>query len=396
MSARRAVSLSVAALCAGAAALVVALQSLVGPSVPELSPPPADPAVARALDAARATVRNQPRVAAAWGDLGLFIAAHGDAPHALDCFRRAAALDEAAWHWPYYAAATLGPTDPAAAVAEVAAAIARDPAASWPRLARGEWLASLGRLPEARSDFEALLSREPDHARARLALARVTLANGDLDQAEALAEAVRGDPRVRRAATEVVALVAARRGAADAARRFAAEAAALPADSPWPADPYATHLAVRRVGRESRIRRVAQLEAAGEIRAADLLTRSLEQEHPEVYEFIEGRMQLAAGNAAAAEQAFRRALAIDRESVDVRLQLALALDTQGKAADAAAVLRDGLALEPGHGPSWLALGRCLRATDLPAARAALRMAVATMPGSAEARGELDTLEAAGP
>jgi predicted Zn-dependent protease len=149
------------------------------------------------------------------------------------------------------------------------------------------------------------------------------------------------------------------------------------------------------VGRESRIRRVAQLEAAGEIRAADLLTRSLEQEHPEVYEFIEGRMQLAAGNAVAAEQAFRRALAIDRESVDVRLQLALALDTRGKAADAAAVLRDGLALEPGHGPSWLALGRCLRETDPAAARDALRMAVATMPASAEARAELERFEAAG-
>jgi hypothetical protein len=77
------------------------------------------------------------------------------------------------------------------------------------------------------------------------------------------------------------------------------------------------------------------------------------------------------------------------------VQLALALFKQNRQADAAAVLREGLSLEPGHGPSWLELGRCLRATDPAAARAALEMAVATMPASAEARTELERFEGDG-
>lgn len=395
LSPRRPVPRSVAAVALVATALLAALPWLLAPAVPGPARPPADPAVARALAAAQARVRADGRSAAAWGDLGFLLAAHGHADEALACFRRAGALDTGSWRWPTCAAATLGPTDPAAAIAEVAEAVRRDPTADWPRLLRGEWLAALGRLAAARADFEHLLARVPDHARARLALARVALAEGDVGGAAALADAVRTDPRVRRGATELAALVAARRGDADAGRRLAAEAAALPADVPWPADPLAAELPKHRVGRESRIRRVAQLEAAGEIRAADLLTQSVEQDHPEVYQFVEGRMQLANGDALAAEGAFRKALAIDRESVDVRLQLALALEQQGRGGEAAAVLREALALEPGHGPSWLVLFRCLRETDPAAARDALRMAVATMPASSEARGELEQFEGTG-
>jgi tetratricopeptide (TPR) repeat protein len=391
----RAVSLVVAAGAVVATTLLAALPWLLAPRVPGPAVPPADAAVARAIGAAQGRVRVEPRSAAAWGELGLVLEAHGHSGAAVACFRRAAALDDRGWRWPACAALSLGPTDPGAAVAEMAAAIRRDPAAEWPRLLAGEWLAALGRLPEARDEFARLLDNAPDHTRARLGLARVHLAEGNLDAAGRLAEAARGDPRTRRAATELAALVAARGGDADSARRLAAEAAVLPADLPWAADPLAAELPRRRVGRESRIRQVAQLEAAGEIRAADLLTQAVERDHPEVYFFVEGRMQLARGDAVAAEGAFRRALAIDPASVDIRLQLALALGRQERTADAAAVLREGLLLEPGHGPSWLELGRCLRAADPVAARDAFRMAVATMPASADARAERERFEGEG-
>lgn len=391
----RAVSLVVLAVAVGATTVLAALPWFLAPTVPGPAVPPADPAVARAIAAAQGRVRLEPRSAAAWGELGLVLEAHGHPAPAVACFRRAAAFDATGSRWPVCAAVSLGPTDPGAALIEIEEAIRRDPAAEWPRLLRGEWLATLGRLPEAGAEFTRLLDAAPGHARARLALARVHLAAGDLDEAGREAEAARGDPRTRRAATELAALVAARQGAAETARRLAAEAAALPADVPWGADPLAAELPRRRAGRESRIRQVAQLEAAGEIRAADLLTQAVERDHPEVYHFIEGRMQLADGDARAAEAAFRRALAIDPASVDVRLQLALSLARQQRAPDAAAVLREGLALEPGHGPSWLELGRCLRDADPAAARDAFRMALATMPASAEARAEAERSEAAG-
>ncbi|MFZ4733015.1 MAG: tetratricopeptide repeat protein [Pirellulales bacterium] len=392
---RRTVSLTVALVAILATTVVAALPWLLAPAVPGPPVPPADPMVARAIDAAQGRVRVEPRSAAAWGELGLLLEAHGHVPEAGRCFRRAASLDPTGWRWPCCAAASLGETAPAEAAALVVEAIARDPAAPWPRLLRGEWLASLGRLEEARTEFEELLARHPDHARGRLALSRVHVALGDFAATAALLEPLAADPRTRRAAGELAALVAARRGDAAVARDLAAAAARLPADLPWPPDPLAAELPARRVGRESRIRQVALLEAAGDTRAADLLTQRVEQEHPEVFHFIEGRMQLAGGDPVAAEGAFRRALELDRESVDVRVQLALALFKQNRQADAAAVLREGLSLEPGHGPSWLELGRCLRATDPAAARAALEMAVATMPASAEARTELERFEGDG-
>jgi tetratricopeptide (TPR) repeat protein len=241
-----------------------------------------------------------------------------------------------------------------------------------------------GEARQGRS-IDALLAASPEHARARMGLARLLLTEGDAESAMATIGGAVDHPGTRRAARQLAAQIAVRRGDATAAARWLAEAAALPADSAWPEDPLAAELPLRRAGKRSRIKLVSQLEQAGAIAEADALTARLERERPEIYLFIEGRMQMAKGDHTAAEKALRRALDFEPREVDVHFQLGRALALQGRRVEAAAVYRQLLAIEPAHGPAWLELGRCLMDSDRDAAMAALESAVAYMPASDAAR-----------
>lgn len=366
------------------------------PPIPRPDLAGADPLVVLAIDDAEARVRMTPESAEAWGDLGLVLYAQSYGREAVECFRRATALDERTWRWPFFAAAASSHFAPADGVTLMEEAIQRDPKAVWPRLLRAEWLVTLGHGDEARADYESLLAVSPEHARARLGLARLLLASGDADGALAALGTALDHPSTRRAARQFAAQVAARQGQRDEAERQLTAAAALPADTPWPEDPLAVELPLRRVGKRSRIKLVSQLESAGAVAEADALTRRIEEENPEIYLFVEGRLQLQKGDAVAAEKAFRRGVEFDPRAVEIRFQLGRAIALQGRMADAADVFREVLQREPGYGPAWLELGRSLVDIDTSAAVAALESAVAYMPASEEARLELTRLRASRP
>ncbi len=358
------------------------------PPIPRPDLAGADPLVVLAIDDAEVRVRMTPESAAAWVDLGLVLYAQSYGREAVECFRRATALDERTWRWPFFAAAASSHLAPADGVTLMEEAIQRDPKAVWPRLLRAEWLVTLGRGDEARADYESLLAVSPEHARARLGLARLLLASGDADGALAALGTALDHPSTRRAARQFAAQVAARQGKRSEAERLLTAAAALPADTPWPEDPLAAELPLRRVGKRSRIKLVSQMESAGAVAEADVLTRRIEEETPDIYLFVEGRLQLQKGDAAAAEKAFRRAVEYDPRAVEIRFQLGRAIALQGRHAEAADVFRELLDLEPGYGPGWLEFGRCLIQSDRVTALAALESAVAYMPASDEARQEL--------
>jgi len=364
---------------------VMAWQWATDPGIPRPDLKAADPQVVLAIDDAELRVRRDPRSAEAWGELGLVLYAQTHADEAVACFRRATEIDRRSWRWPFFAATARSHVAPDEAARLMEEAIRRDPLAVWPRLLRGEWLVSLGRNAEARADFDALLAASPEHARARMGLARLLLTEGDAESAMATIGGAVDHPGTRRAARQLAAQIAVRRGDATAAARWLAEAAALPADSAWPEDPLAAELPLRRAGKRSRIKLVSQLEQAGAIAEADALTARLERERPEIYLFIEGRIQMAKGDHTAAEKALRRALDFEPREVDVHFQLGRALALQGRRLEAAAVYRQLLAIEPAHGPAWLELGRCLLDSDRDAAMAALESAVAYMPASDAAR-----------
>ena len=377
--------------------LVVAIGSAAwmwvsAPPIPRPDLAGADPLVVLAIDDAEARVRMTPESAAAWGDLGLVLYAQSYGREAVGCFRRATALDERTWRWPFFAAAASSHLAPADGVTLMEKAIQRDPKAVWPRLLRAEWLVTLGRGDEARADYESLLAVSPEHARARLGLARLLLTSDDADRALAALGTALDHPSTRRAGRQFAAQVAARQGNRSEADRQLIAAASLPADTPWPEDPLAAELPLRRVGKRSRIKLVSQMESVGAVAEADALTRRIEEENPEIYLFVEGRLQLQKGDAVAAEKAFRRAVEYDPRAVEIRFQLGRAIALQGRHAEAADVFRELLELEPGYGPAWLELGRALVDIDTSAAVAALESAIAYMPSSDEARTALSQLQ----
>ena len=373
------------------AAATAAWMWVSAPPIPRPDLAGADPLVVLAIDDAEARVRMTPESAAAWGDLGLVLYAQSYGREAVGCFRRATALDERTWRWPFFAAAASSHLAPADGVTLMEEAIRRDPKAVWPRLLRAEWLVTLGRGDEARADYESLLAVSPEHARARLGLARLLLTSDDADGALAALGTALDHPSTRRAARQFAAQVAARQGNRSEADRQLIAAAALPADTPWPEDPLAAELPLRRVGKRSRIKLVSQMESVGAVAEADALTRRIEEENPEIYLFVEGRLQLQKGDAVAAEKAFRRAVEYDPRAVEIRFQLGRAIALQGRHAEAADVFRELLELEPGYGPAWLELGRSLIDIDTSAAVAALESAIAYMPSSDEARTALSQL-----
>lgn len=373
------------------AAATAAWMWVSAPPIPRPDLAGADPLVVLAIDDAEARVRMTPESAAAWGDLGLVLYAQSYGREAVGCFRRATALDERTWRWPFFAAAASSHLAPADGVTLMEEAIRRDPKAVWPRLLRAEWLVTLGRGDEARADYESLLAVSPEHARARLGLARLLLTSDDADRALAALGTALDHPSTRRAARQFAAQVAARQGNRSEADRQLIAAAALPADTPWPEDPLAAELPLRRVGKRSRIKLVSQMESVGAVAEADALTRRIEEENPEIYLFVEGRLQLQKGDAVAAEKAFRRAVEYDPRAVEIRFQLGRAIALQGRHAEAADVFRELLEREPGYGPAWLELGRSLIDIDTSAAVAALESAIAYMPSSDEARTALSQL-----
>lgn len=389
----------VGVILAAATAVMAGLGLAVAFRGPRLALPPvaalpaaADPAVALAIEAAEEAVRRAPDSASAWGELALVLVANGEDDAAVACFREAATRDTRSWRWPSFAATILGRRDPQAALADVDAAIERDPLAVWPRLRRAEWRAALGR-PEARADFDAVLAAEPGHARARLGLARLLVAGDSAREALEILAPARDHPSTRRSARELAASVAARRGDTAAAAALLAEAAGLPPDAPWADDPLDAELPQHVHGKRGLIALVERMERDGSIDRAGALTRRLETEHRDVWLFVEGRLRAGRGDLPAAERAFREALSLDPGAVEVHTALAGVLAEEGKVEEAAQALRDLLRLEPAHGPAWLALGRLLLPNDRPAARAALRSAAAYMPASEEARKELSAAEA---
>ena len=358
------------AVAAAAAILLVATTPSREEPLPGDGVEAADSQVARLYDRAREGVRAEPSSAEAWGELGLVLAAHGHATNAVECFARAAVLAAADWRWPCFRAAVESDVDLDRAVETIAEAIRRDPRQEWPRLFRARWLEQLGRAAEAEPIYRGLIADIPGPALAAVGLARVLVATDRVNEAAAAVAPALGHPATRRAARELLARIEGRRGDFDAAESTAAAARELPPDAPWPGDPLSPLLAERRGGKhELMARTLASYEAGDESQAREL-TAKLVADHPEIAMLLQGRRCLAAGDAVTAEQAFRRAIALDPAWVELSYSLGTALAAQGRLPEAATVFREVLAKEPSYTAAWNELAKCLDATDPAAAREA--------------------------
>lgn len=376
-----------AALAVGAYVWYRAVQ----PQPPAVDLAGADPAVVRAVEAARSAVRASPRSEQAWGHLGMVLLAYRFHAEAAVCFTRAEHLAPREPRWPYLHGVALQ-QDPEAALPhlERAAELCQG-VPDAPALRLAETCLELGQLDAARRHFRQIVERQPSHPRAHLGLGRLACERGDWAKSLPHLRQAASSDLTRKAASLLLAEVRQRLGDGDEAARALARAAELPDDPSWP-DPFLEQCTALNAGKEARLARVQQLRRQGRQAEAQTLAHQVEEEYPDVYWLVEGRVRLAEGNLTAAEAALRQAVALTPDSVEAQFDLATVLFRRQDPAGAATIFRRVTEREPDYGPAHLGLGRCLAAQgDRAAALRALAAAVRSMPQTGEAHRDLGEL-----
>lgn len=369
------------------------------PEPPALDLAGADPAVVRAVEAARAAVAESPQSAAAWGRLGMILLTHGLPVEASNaCFAEAERLDAKEPRWPYFQGRVLLATDPEAGVGKLrrAAELCGD-APEAPRLRLAEALLEQGRHDEAAEQFRAVLRQHPDSARAHLGLGRLAYHRDDLRASLDHLERAAADVSARKAARVLMAEVHQRLGHKAAARELLDRVAHLPDDPAWP-DPFLEEAARLRTGKQSGLARADELIREGQAAEALDLARGLVRDYPdsEWAWVMLGRALLLRNDAPAAEEALRRAVGLAPDSAEPHFYLGVALFGRKKYAEAAGCFRKAGQLKPDFALAHYNLGHCLKEEgDAVGAIAAFRAAVSRKPDYAPAHTNLGELLARG-
>jgi tetratricopeptide (TPR) repeat protein len=357
----------------------------------------AEPEVAAAYAATRSGVVHAPRSAVAWGQYGMFLLIYNFHSEARRCLSEAERLDPRNPRWPYLLGFSLQLDDTAEAIPKLRRAVevgGRAPDVLRLRLA--EALLSLGQREEAEKEFQELSSLYPDHARARLGLARVAYERGLLAESKDLLASCVENRFTGKEAHALLAQVHADEGDKAAADREQRLADSLPAPLPWP-DPFVEEATRFLVGVDASLHSIEQLFEQGRLPETVAAAQAVVREHPSSYQgwMLLGRALLLQRDPAAAEQAFRGALAARPGSVDAQFSLGSALYEQKKNKEAEAAFRTVTQLKPTSALAFYNLAGCLRERGDPVgAIDAYRQALRCKPNLAEAHQHLGDLLAA--
>jgi tetratricopeptide (TPR) repeat protein len=362
------------------------------PAPPSVSFAEADPALVEAIEAARREVWWHPHSASAWARLGQLLRAHTYQPQSNLCFAQAERLDPTDPRWPYLQGLSLQLDDPEAAIDHLQRAVALcGSVPDGPELWLAEVYLQQGRFDEAEQHFRHVLQNDTDNARAHLGLGRLAYQRGNLPDGLAHLNRSASSKLTQKAAGILLAQVYQQFGDTAAASREQARAADLPNDPPWP-DPIVEETWSLRVGKQARLARLTALRQRGGASEVRTFAAKLEDDYPDVYWLVEGRLQMDKGELAAAEQALRKAVQLTPDSVDAHFDLGTTLFKQKNYRAAAECFQKVTQLEPAYGPAHQNLGRCWTLLgDRAKAIRAFQAAVHFMPQNAEARRDLGSL-----
>src|SRR5579864_496109 len=355
-----------------------------------------DPAVQQAIEQQTGHVQKDIQSGDAWGQLGCVFVTHGFEEEALTCFLQAASLDPKNPMWLYFQGLSLLLRDPNSALPKMEQAV---------RLAGGakvvglrhqlaELYLSLGRLDQARKQFETILTSQPADARAHLGLARIDLQAANLNSSRRHLDAAASSEHHRREVLALSAQVYQKAGDPKAANRELAKMIELPADSGWP-DEYREFVSKFQVGESARLRMTYELnENPGRSAQALASAKQLVTDYPQsprTWAAL-GAVLLNQQKFAAAEQALHQSLALDDTVAEVWLNLARARRRQNDFVEATTYSQKAIERKLDFWQAHYHLGLCFKDRgQRPAAIEAFRDALLCQPLSASAHARLGEL-----
>lgn len=344
-----------------------------------------DPALAAAIGAARRQVVTNLPSGSAWGGLGLALDAADFSSEAQICYREAAVREPDSARWLHLLALRQLPEQPALGLQNLQAAVRRSGVtndASRLRLAQAFW--ERGRFAESTNVLRSLLGAVPDHAAARLELARISLATGSLEGLPTLLAPCLTNPYTARPAHLLLGQVLLRTGQPEAAARHAQWGATLPKPFDWP-DPFLRQVQeMRRDGRKM-AEQANQLLTQKRLPEAESLLTNLLARRPEDGEglLLLGRIRLQQRRCDEAEALFERFLGQRSDSPNGWVQLGMARYCQSRWADAAIAFEQAVQRKSDFAQAHFNLGLARsRLGDSVGAMASFREALRCSPGDA--------------
>ncbi|MBM4091834.1 MAG: tetratricopeptide repeat protein [Planctomycetes bacterium] len=436
---RRRVARLLAIVVLGAVLVILAawFRNRVGSS-PYLRIPPIEtrdllPAVAKEIRAMQDRIAAHPDLAAAWGEYGLVLLAHGFRKEAGDCFREAEKLDAADYRWPYYLGMTMGVWDAWEAWEAFQRAARKAPERLPVRLRLAEWSFDMRDLEQCERETDCALGQDPHNPRAQVLKARLLFHRGEVDESLQWALRAAASPRGdRRDVHELLARIYLRRGDREKAAQEVQAAQKLPGGVAVWDDPEMSNAAMylrdasilnTRAGMAGArgdvqghlngLRQVVEaephyvlwkehlaaalVEAKHYDEAAEFLARVL-KEHPNssFLVFQRGRVHFARNEMQEARNAFERAVAMKPDYDEALAWLGRTLLAGGDAQAAIAPLREATRLNPKCFEALDGLGRAYQTAGMAAeARSVWERAVQLAPENVDARLQLAELLLAG-
>ena len=364
------------------------------PAPPEVVLTDVDPAVVKVVEDSRASVRQSPRSAAAWGRLGMVLVVHDFHAEANYCFAQAERLDPRDPHWPYYQGITLFLGDPQAAIPKLRRAVALcGDQPDVPRLRLAETLFAQGYFNEAAEQFRRTLQHDADNARAHIGLARVAYEGNDWEESRKHLRQSILSPFTRKAAHALLAEVYQCQGNKTAAEQERQVVAQVSEDFVWH-DPFVEEAEQLRAGKQGCLARAEKFVAQNRLAKAIALFQEQVRNDPTAdWAFLWlGQLFVQQNDLAAAERALRETVRLKPESAAAHFHLGVALFGRQNFREAAACFQRAIERKPDYALAHYNLGHCRKQlADRGGAIEAFRMAVRCRPGFADAHTNLGDL-----
>jgi tetratricopeptide (TPR) repeat protein len=344
-----------------------------------------DPAIAAAIEQARAAVCRSARSAPPWGRLGMVLLVHRFAAEAKVCLAQATQLDPDEPRWPYYQGIALLDEDPETAIRtlERAAHLCGDTVVAV-RACLAEALLGQERLDEAEGHFRRILQHHANDPRALLGLSRLACQRGKLQESLQYAkDSLQG--AARKSSHFLLAQIYQRQGDLASAEQQSRQAASLREDPPWP-DSFLQELQGLRTGERANIQRAQKLLELGHVSQAATLLQQMVNTYPgsATCWLMLGRTFVHQRNWPAAEQALKRGLQLAPGNPEIHVQMGVSLFYRWDPR-AAAHFRKAIELQPDCAPAYYNLGLWLaRIHDIAGALEAFRGAIRIQPNFTDA------------